>query len=432
MDGSDAASGTSRHPFATIDRALEKAVAGDTILVRPGRHQGFDIKAAGRADAPITILGDPSGEVVVDGRLGRRSNTIRVLAGSAFVAVDGLIVTGSSGYRSAGILVEGVTRGPIVVTRSRLTRNDGYGMLIVDSRDVIVADNQVDHDRSGVEIDGDGAGVIVRGNRIHDHDRLVRATPRRVDPNDDYGATGVALVRTIGPVLVEGNQIWGNRARSSDYRWDGSGVEIFAASGITIRDNVLWDNENVLETGTADGMPCADNVFSHNLAWGEASAGHARGVILRCGERMVMANDTLVDLDDYALMLGAGSALFSGSIAGVHIVNELLVMTGPGAPLVVTSELPEDLVIEHSLLWNDRGPVADVMGKGTTNSLARAQRWTGTLSDSIVGAPRFEDPLARDYRLSAVSPAIDAGVAVTGITDTWTGSAPDLGAIETP
>ena len=430
--GSDHAAGTDLAPFRTIARALLQAGPGDTVLVRPGTYRGFDVAVAGRADAPIRVLGDPAGGVVIDGRLDQRRDTIHVQPGSAHVVLEGLTVSGSSGSRSAGILVDGVTTGPISVVRSRLTDNDGYGILVSESRDVTIWDSELDHDQTGVEVNGGGAGVVIRDDLIHDNDRLIRATPRDVNPNDDYGATGVSLVRTTGPVLVEHNQVWGNRAPSSDYGWDGSAFEIFGASGVTIRENIAWDNENVLETGTADGAPCADDVFARNVAWGAASAGRARGIILRCGERMLLASDTLVDLDDYALMVGSDSEAFAGPIDGARIVDVLMVTADAGAPLVVTSRLPADLAIDHTLLWNDRGPIGRVDGTGETTDLAQLQRWTGQLASSLNAPPRFVDRRAHDYRLSPGSVAIDAGVPVPGVTGTWTGSAPDLGAIETP
>ncbi len=431
-DGADRAAGTAADPFATVAQGLAMAVAGDIVLVRPGRYPGFDVALAGRADAPITVLGEPSGSVLIDGRVDGRRDTIRIQPGSAYVVLDGLTVTGSAGSRSAGILVDSVTSGPVSILRSRLTDNDGYGILITDSEGVTVADSELDHDRTGIEVNGAGAGVVISGNRIHDHDRLIRATPRSQDPNDDYGATGVSLVRTTGPVLVSDNQVWGNRAPSSDYGWDGSAFEIFGASGVTIQDNTAWDNENVLETGTADGMACADNAFVRNVAWGDASSGRARGIILRCGERMIIAADTLVDLDDYVLMIGQDSARFSGSIAGARVQNGLLVMSGSGAPLVITSPLPADLVLDSTLLWNDAGPLAQIYGTGDTADLGQLQAWTGQLPNGIAAPPRFADRRARDYRLTAGSPAIDAGVVVPGVTDGWVGSAPDLGAIEWP
>ena len=79
--------------------------------------------------------------------------------------------------------------------------------------------------------------------------------------------------RSTGHVLASGNRVWGNRAPSYDYGWDGSAFEIYGASNVTITDNVAWDNENVLETGTdKSGPACSGNVFARNVAYGGTTA----------------------------------------------------------------------------------------------------------------------------------------------------------------
>ena len=59
--------------------------------------------------------------------------------------------------------------------------------------------------------------------------------------------------------------------------------------------------------------------------------------------------------------------------------------------------------------------------------------WTGTNgSHNIYGAtdPKFVNPRAHDYRLSAASPAVDQGDIVPPYTDGYQGTAPDIGAFE--
>ena len=59
--------------------------------------------------------------------------------------------------------------------------------------------------------------------------------------------------------------------------------------------------------------------------------------------------------------------------------------------------------------------------------------WTGTNgSHNIYGAtdPKFVNPRAHDYRLGAVSPAVDRGDLVPPYTDGYQGAAPDIGAFE--
>ena len=48
------------------------------------------------------------------------------------------------------------------------------------------------------------------------------------------------------------------------------------------------------------------------------------------------------------------------------------------------------------------------------------------------GAPGFMDAAGHDYRLTSGSPGIDAAIPVPGVSDPWTGTAPDIGRYERP
>src|SRR5947209_3004987 len=53
--GNDFAQGTDQAPWLTIQRAADVAEPGDTVTVRRGEYQGFDLQNAGSAAAPITF-----------------------------------------------------------------------------------------------------------------------------------------------------------------------------------------------------------------------------------------------------------------------------------------------------------------------------------------------------------------------------------------
>ena len=64
------------------------------------------------------------------------------------------------------------------------------------------------------------------------------------------------------------------------------------------------------------------------------------------------------------------------------------------------------------------------------NDLATLRQKTPYEDHGVTGDPRFVDRAAHDYHLKSGSPAIDAGVAVSGVSDTWNGAAPDIGRFE--
>jgi len=69
-DGSDGASGRSvDSAFETVQKALEEAQPGDTVVLQPGRYaQDIRTVRAGRPGAPIRLVGPPDAVIVGAGR----------------------------------------------------------------------------------------------------------------------------------------------------------------------------------------------------------------------------------------------------------------------------------------------------------------------------------------------------------------------------
>lgn len=422
--GSDDAAGTEAAPLLTIQHAIDLSLPGDTVLIHGGRYGGFVVREAATVDDPLTITGAPGETVTVVGDPSI-PDTVRITGQAADIILENLIVTGTTGYRSAALLTESLANGPIELRDLTLVGNDGYGLNVYHSESVRLDGSEVAHNGTGVQVIGDGAGVVIADDDIHDNDRMMRNT---VTPtNDDYGAVGVALVSTTGPVLVTGNRLWGNRAPSHDYGWDGGAFEIFDASGVTISDNTAWDNEDVLETGTDGAAPCSGNRFVRNVAWGGTTSGQSFGIFLRCGDGMLIAHDTLVDLDGFILSVGPESPTYSGSIAGARILDNVFVEDGGAKIYGFANGLPADLTIDNDLLWNPDGPLATIDGHGSANDLAGLQSKTGFETDGIQADPLFVDASNLDYRLGLGSPAIDAAAILPDLIEPYAGAAPDIG-----
>jgi parallel beta-helix repeat protein len=407
--GRNAWPGTAAKPWRTLQYAADHAVPGMTVIARPGRYAPFVLRHAGGPGAPIVIRG--AGAVIAGGR----ANAGATLFGVHDVVLRGFVITGLRGAFTYAVRVVGGAR--VTVAGNRVAANAGFGVYVDGSAGFAVSGNVIVGNGTGVEIANRTSGAVV-GNGIANNTKMITNTPRCCD---DRGANGVVLYRTTGPVRVTQNRIHGNRARSFDYGWDGGAFEIFEASGVTIDHNVVWDNENVLETGTG-GRPCTGNSFFRNVAYGAVTRGRALGMILRCAAGMLVANNTFSGIQGFAFDV-AGSGPYAGSIAGLRVVNNIAV-TRAAHPYAL--ETAGAYAMDHNVVWSaPAAAVAYVAGHGNAPNMAAFRQWTGHEVHGLFTRPLFTAPARHVYTLQPGSPARKRGIPVPGVT---VGPTPDAGA----
>jgi hypothetical protein len=416
-NGDDRAAGSASAPWATLAHAAAVAPAGSVVQVRSGRYVGFAITRSGLPGAPTVFAAAPGATPVLVGD-DAHPEVVRI-AGAHDVVVRGFEITGAPALWGAGV---GVERSPggVVVEGNAIHDDRSFGVEVADSTGVVVRGNLIAHNETGVQFEGAVPGGRIEGNVIRDNDRMV---VNDALPWNDRGAVGVSLYLTTGPLLVRGNRIFGNHAPSHDYGIDGGAFEIYGASGVRMTGNTLYDNNDVLETGTDGVHPCEDDVLDHNIAWGASTLGPAQGLILRCARRMVVAANTFVDLDSFVYDLSSDGG-FAGSIEDLTIRDNIAFEHG-SHPYSLDTDLPASVRIDHNLSYDPGGPIAFVRGHGNTDSLAEFRAWTGYDAGGVQADPRFVDAAGHDFRLAPGSPAHAAGVPIPGIVG---GGAPDLGA----
>jgi parallel beta-helix repeat protein len=409
--GRNAWPGTAARPWKTLQYAADHAVPGMTIVARAGRYAPFVLRRSGAPGAPVVVRG--VGAVVV----GRRALAGATLLGVHDVVLRGFVLTGLRGAFTYAARVVGGAR--VTVAGNRVAANAGFGVYVDGTTGFAVTGNVVSGNGTGIEVSNRTSGVVAT-NVIANNTKMITNTPRCCD---DRGANGVVLYRTTGPVRVTGNRIHGNRARSFDFGWDGGAFEIFEASGVTIDHNVVWDNENVLETGSAPGgPPCAGNAFFRNVAFGAVTRGRAMGLILRCASGMLVANNTLAGIQGFAFDVGGGGP-YAGSIAGLRIVNNVA-MTRAAHPYSL--ETGGAYAIDHNVVWSaPAAAVAWVAGHGNAPNMKVFRAWTHHELHGLFTRPLFTAPAQHVYTLRPNSPARHRGVPIPGVT---VGPAPDAGA----
>jgi nitrous oxidase accessory protein NosD len=325
--GDDSRNGTARRPWRTVQRAVDAAPSGATVLVGAGDYDPFVVTTPG-----LTVSARDGQTVSIVGRPEVR-DVVRIAADD--VAVRNLTVTGCrpnpspDGFErngSSGVRVDDGTRGVRVaglrILDGRGTTGEGlpigcYGVTVQRAEDATVEDTEISGTGYGVFVI-DSRNVSVLTNTISGVDTIIRNTTG--NPNDDFGGVAIGFTNTTGG-LARGNTVHDNGGPSADYGVDGGGFEIYQSSQIVIEDNDIAANENILETGTGPGGDCVDNRFSGNRAIGHrpgARLERTLGMILRCGANMSLTGNRLADTDEWMFYLTGGDA-FSSSPAGLTI-----------------------------------------------------------------------------------------------------------------
>jgi parallel beta-helix repeat protein len=428
--GSDANDGSLSRPWRTVQKAADVIPAGSKALIRGGTYPAFHVRRSGSSASAHTIYANYPGEraVINGGGAYPIGVYVQYYGGPVrYVTISGLVIQNAPGGRGSGGGIVAQNAHHVRLRDNVIQYNRSYGIYLVDSTNVSIAGNEITKNEVGIYVTRQGGGSVIANNRIHHNDRMVINT---ASPGyDDYGATGIAFNKSTGSIRVRDNRIWGHRALSYDYDWDGSGIEIWMASNVWIERNTLYDNENVLETGSDRSAGCNDNRFVRNVAYGATTAGRSNGVYLRCAGRMLVANNTMYGLTQFAFQIAHLTGVHGGWIDGLRVQNNIMVTTSADDWTTwIRSALPSSVVIDRNLMFSTVGSkIAYVDGRGATTSLATFRSWTGRELTGVQADPRFVDVRAGHFGLAVGSTAIDRGVIVPGVTDGFLDAAPDLG-----
>jgi hypothetical protein len=420
-DGDDSARGTKDAPMATIQAALRAVEPGHTIWVAEGTYPGFTVGRSGKPDGPITISGEagamPSFEPTDASR-----PTIN-LGDAHDVALVNLAIAGPDGQQAAAVYLDGSQRIRIAGSSIAHTRQ-GYGIDVRFSADVQIDDNDIAGNAVGIRLFGEGHSdsvhdVVISRNRIHNNNAMIVDDPQ---PDNDFGANGISWHKVTGRTSAIDNEIWDNQASSHDYGTDGGAFEIWGSSNMTISGNTVWNNDNVMETGS-DGPPCENITFVRNTAW---QTRQGVGLILRCAESGLVAHNLIDGVDDYAFNLSdrSGGNQFATAIDGLRIVDNIVV---DSLVYDITNPIPSSVETDYNLVWEPfHAPVARFPGHRFAATMVELARLTGRDEHSLEAEPLFVDAADHDYRLLAGSPGIDAG-SITALGEPFAGTAPDIG-----
>ncbi|KAF2689027.1 polysaccharide lyase family 9 protein [Lentithecium fluviatile CBS 122367] len=301
--GSDTAAGTLTAPLKSIQSAVNKAVAGDTIFLRGGTYSpttNIQVKnKSGTSSARITLTNYQSEVPVIDGEA--LPSTPAPVGGSVASADRGILhVEGSSYWTFKGLEL----------------KNGPYGVYAVNSNNNVF-DRLVTHDNyeTGFQLQGTSAN-----NQILYLDSYMNRDPRK----NGESADGIGIKEGTGTGnIVKGARLWNNVDDGLDL-WE-------FKSKITIVDTISWGNGfnrwgftdfagdgNGFKLGGGDAadIGAADHNVTNCIAFGNAAKGFTDN---SQPGNFVLLRNTAWNNPDVGFKSTTAVTTFTNNIAAVNI-----------------------------------------------------------------------------------------------------------------
>lgn len=286
-------------------------VAGEVLCLHSGEYPGFWSNASG-----WTLKSYPGEWAYIDGDLGTRTRLVELVGSN--INLSHFSIQDAPSQWGAGLWVQGGSG--ITADTLELRRNHSFGAKVVSASDVVMLNMNVYGNDTGIEASGAVPGFAFRNSWVHDHNTMVVNT---VGGDDDRGASAFVFYHATGPIEVTGNDLWNGRAVSSDYGHDGETFNVYGSTGVLIDGNRIWDNDEVVETGT-DG-PANSLTFTNNVAYKPAVSdaavtGDAKGLNIRACHDCLFSGNRFYDMDNFSFLIVTGN--FTGGVINENVVFE--------------------------------------------------------------------------------------------------------------
>ncbi len=343
---------------ATIQAAIDMAIAGDTVLVAPGTyHERLDFH--GKAITVISAAGPE--QTIID-------------AGGV-----GSVVSFSSGETRAAVLSGFTIRGGVTV-------NFGGGILITSASPTIRG-NVITGNRSctGVGVYSNFGSPLIQGNRITGN-MIAGCT----------GGWGIGVyIGGVSAAEVVDNEISENTGAAAT----GGGVALFAAGSAVVRSNVIARNGTSGPAGCGSGGGLASANFSQATIVGNLIVGNTActgGGVYWLGSTgsNLFVNNTIADNE--------ASSWPGMYVSGFDARNELhnniiTARTGPALYCQNAATLSSPTLRSNDIFSAQGAPYGGTCADQTG------------LNGNISADPAFLGAANRDYRVAMTSPVVDTG-----------------------
>lgn len=402
---------------ASLASVLSQAQPGDIVELGAGSYAGFNLQRDGTAGQPLTLRGLPGAQI--NGELG--------LFGRRHVILQALTVNGRIRFNGS----DDISILDSTVNASATQFNgDGIACFTRCAR-AYIAGNTVNgttlwqETAFGVDGDNRGEGIVVTGPGHVIRNNRVRGFRDGISFMEDSAAVDQYSIDVIDNRISE----------SGD-----DGIEAdFCLHNCRQIGNVLTNSFIAFSSQPALGGP---NYFIRNIAWNVA---HVPFKLYRSSRGDVLLHNTIVKTGD------AFNASPGAPIAHAYARNNLFVggepgtwngySSGSGRVLDIVDLQSTTSSFNYNGYGTTRSDFRGRLGAVSFSSLAELRSLSSETQAQRVdmgvfaSAPPFpQNPLSQyaeaDLRLADDARAVDAGEVLPNINDDYSGSGPDLGAIE--
>jgi hypothetical protein len=439
--GSDSNNGSLSSPWKTIQYAVTKAIAGDTVNVRAGTYPEIvNITRSGLATTGQRIIFrnypgehpviDAAGKSVTNGQSG-----VINLTDVSYVTVDGFevknLTSSSTSNVPVGIFITGagsyveVLNNHIhdIKTSASGCNANALGLAVYGNKapdsinNLTISGNELDHLTLGcsesMSINGNVQYWRVTNNIVHDNNNI------GIDAIGFEG-TSTGTYDQARDGLISGNTVYnitsyGNSAYGNEYAADG--IYVDGGTRIVIENNIIHHTDFGIELASEHkGKSTSYITARNNLVWNNNAAGITIGGYASSTgstDFCTVVNNTFLFND--SKNTGAGEFQIQFYANNNVVKNNIFYASSQGVlinSLNNSSANPAD--VDYNIYYSSVGTGnAQFTWKGTSyNGFAAYFAATGKDARSQFIDPKFISTSTPDLHVQSSSPAINAGLAL--------------------
>jgi parallel beta-helix repeat protein len=394
----DSGTGTQTQPFCTIGAANLKAVAGDTVLVKPGVYpEKVTVAKSGTSSAPIVFTAN--GDVTLSGQ----SYGFEI-SGKSWITVQGFTISNVS-YHGVKI----VSGANITVMDVHVTNAAGRGAYITNSSQIILSNSSIEDSNDYGIYAASSSGLTFAGNTVARSGHPQSGSTRKgmyvngvadsaisgnlVDSNTD---SGIYLVNGSMGITIKNNTTKNN---ASVYVRQAPGIDVRSTNNI-VQTNISFENE---DSGIQLYAGGSNNLIVNNVCF--RNGDHGIDTLNSAGNRYI--SNTI-----YGNMTAGLNV--EGTSTGASIENNISVDNGINSPrtkgnIRVDGNSVSGAVVDYNVVYLTEPGTMYTWGSSLYASLDALHAAQPTVDGHGIQAdPLWPDAAAGSFQLAAGSPAIDS------------------------